>query len=424
VTRDAGEGMGASGGRGTAVTVVGDVLLEDGGTMPGAGGAGLVALLLARDGHDVTLVTALSGDEAAARLAAALGGVRVVASRPGQPEGTEEMLTAVREAPVLLVADRGHGLTDHEEVRRALAEAARSVPVVWDPHPRGAAPVPGTRVVTPDLEQARAAARVSLSGVAAADEAARILLTAWSTEAVVVTMGEQGALLRTNLDGLPSVAWSPVAAGAADAYGASDRFAASLTIAVAAGAQLPEAVLTAVTEASAFLAAGGVSAVQGPAGAAPQPGADRDAIAVAERVRAAGGIVVATGGCFDLLHVGHARTLSAARALGDCLIVLLNSDDSVRRLKGADRPILPEEDRVDLLLALQCVDGVLVFGEDTPVDAIRRIRPDLWVKGGDYVATDLPEASVIKEWGGRAVTVPFHPGRSTTRLAAALARLG
>jgi rfaE bifunctional protein nucleotidyltransferase chain/domain len=147
-------------------------------------------------------------------------------------------------------------------------------------------------------------------------------------------------------------------------------------------------------------------------------------VAVAERVRAAGGTVVATGGCFDLLHAGHARTLSAARALGDCLVVLLNSDDSVRRLKGPERPILPEDDRVDLLLALECVDGVLVFGEDTPVDAIRRVRPDIWVKGGDYVAADLPEAAVIQEWGGRAVTVPFHPGRSTTKLAAALAKVG
>ena len=154
------------------------------------------------------------------------------------------------------------------------------------------------------------------------------------------------------------------------------------------------------------------------------PGTDRDAMAVAERVRAAGGTVVATGGCFDLLHAGHARTLSAARALGDCLIVCLNSDESVRALKGPERPIMPEGDRVDLLLALECVDAVLVFGEDTPVDAIRRIRPDIWVKGGDYTAADLPEAAVIAEWGGRAVTVPFHPGRSTTRLAAALAAVG
>src|SRR6185312_2196058 len=104
------------------------------------------------------------------------------------------------------------------------------------------------------------------------------------------------------------------------------------------------------------------------------------------RVRAAGGTVVATGGCFDLLHAGHARTLKAARALGDCLVVLLNSDDSVRRLKGADRPIIPAQDRTELLTALGCVDAVLLFEEDTPLDALDRVRPDLWVKGGDYEA--------------------------------------
>ena len=120
---------------------------------------------------------------------------------------------------------------------------------------------------------------------------------------------------------------------------------------------------------------------------------------------------------------GHARTLSAARALGDCLIVLLNSDDSVRRLKGAERPLMTAADRVDLLEALEVVDGVIVFGEDTPVEAIRRVRPDIWVKGGDYEAASLPEAAVITEWGGRAVTVPFFPGRSTTRLAAAIQRV-
>ncbi|WP_153038946.1 adenylyltransferase/cytidyltransferase family protein, partial [Rathayibacter tanaceti] len=130
------------------------------------------------------------------------------------------------------------------------------------------------------------------------------------------------------------------------------------------------------------------------------------------------------GGCFDLLHAGHARTLSAARALGDCLIVCLNSDDSVRRLKGAARPIIPEGDRVDLLLALECVDAVLVFGEDTPDEALRRIRPDVWVKGGDYSAESLPETATVAQWGGRVLTVPYHPGRSTTHLAAALARVG
>jgi D-beta-D-heptose 7-phosphate kinase / D-beta-D-heptose 1-phosphate adenosyltransferase len=133
-------------------------------------------------------------------------------------------------------------------------------------------------------------------------------------------------------------------------------------------------------------------------------------------VRARGGTVVATGGCFDLLHPGHVHTLQAARALGDCLVVCLNSDASVARLKGPGRPVVGEADRAAVLAALGCVDAVAVFDQDTPVELLRRLRPDVWVKGGDYAAAELPEAPVLASWGGRAVILPFVEGRSTTRL--------
>jgi rfaE bifunctional protein nucleotidyltransferase chain/domain len=133
--------------------------------------------------------------------------------------------------------------------------------------------------------------------------------------------------------------------------------------------------------------------------------------------------VVATGGCFDMLHAGHVSMLTAARALGDCLIVCLNSDASVRRLKGAGRPVNSAADRAAVLAALECVDCVTVFDEDTPAAALRMLRPDLWVKGGDYGGQDLPEASVLGAWGGQAVTVPYLDGRSTTRLHAAMATI-
>jgi rfaE bifunctional protein nucleotidyltransferase chain/domain/rfaE bifunctional protein kinase chain/domain len=452
-----------------AITVVGDLLLDvdlDGAVerlSPDApvpvvdvaevvrrpGGAGLVARLLARDGHRVTLVTALGDDEAAGRLRGLLDDVTLVAGsthaatpvktrlrtaahpiaridegsgRPPVPEVTDAMVDAIDEAEVVLVADYGRRLTEEPSVRAALARAARRVPVVWDPHPRGSTPVHGVAAVTPNLKEAVAAADVAGSGIAAADEAALRLRDSWRAAAVIVTMGEHGALLRASRGGLPFVAKGDRIE--ADPCGAGDRFAATVAVAIADGSGPTDAVTTAVAETGAFLAAGGVSGLDRPANLVQLGGADRNAVAVAERVRAAGGTVVATGGCFDLLHAGHARTLSAARALGDCLVVCLNSDDSVRGLKGPERPIMPEADRVDLLLALECVDAVLVFGEDTPVEAIRRIRPDIWVKGGDYTAADLPEAAVIAEWGGRAVTVPFHPGRSTTKLAAALAAVG
>ena len=110
--------------------------------------------------------------------------------------------------------------------------------------------------------------------------------------------------------------------------------------------------------------------------------------------------------------------------MGDCLIVCLNSDQSVRRLKGPHRPIVSMEDRAELLLALSCVDAVVVFDEDTPEDCLEFIRPDIWVKGGDYQPGELPEARLLATWGGQCVTVPFHPARSTSGLAEALAKVG
>ena len=123
---------------------------------------------------------------------------------------------------------------------------------------------------------------------------------------------------------------------------------------------------------------------------------------------------MATGGCFDVLHAGHVATLQAARALGDGLVVLLNSDASVRRLKGPARPVHSHDDRARVLLGLSCVDAVVVFDEDDPGRALRRIRPDVWAKGGDYEDADLPEAAVVRSWGGRVVLLPYLSGRSTT----------
>ena len=138
--------------------------------------------------------------------------------------------------------------------------------------------------------------------------------------------------------------------------------------------------------------------------------------------RAAGRRVVFTNGVFDLLHVGHARYLREARSLGDVLIVGINADDSVRRLgKGPDRPINPEDERAELVASLRCVDAVCVFPEDTPVELIRAVRPDLHVKGGDYASPDvLPETAVVRACGGDVRILSLVPGRSTTRLVAKL----
>jgi rfaE bifunctional protein nucleotidyltransferase chain/domain len=271
-----------------------------------------------------------------------------------------------------------------------------------------------------------------------AAEAAARLLGRWPADGVAVTLGPHGTLLAQGSPVPLIVPARPVPV--ADACGAGDRFAAAAAVALAHGALPSEAVVTATAAATDFLAAGGVSCLgSGAAGpsapprtSAPPPGTSAppgtatatggtpaDPVALAARVHAAGGTVVAAGGCFDVLHAGHVSLLQAARSLGDCLIVCLNSDESVRRLKGPGRPLNPAADRVALLSALHCVDGVLVFGEDTPHAALQRLRPGLWVKGGDYEGQALPETDLLRSWGGQAVTVPYLAGRSTTRLQSA-----
>jgi D-beta-D-heptose 7-phosphate kinase / D-beta-D-heptose 1-phosphate adenosyltransferase len=416
------------------------------GSVDRAGGAGLVATMLARDGLQVTLVTALGADDAAARIRAVLPGVHVVAAALDGPtpvktrvradghaiarldEGGGEParitvgdaeLAAIEAADVIVASDYGRGMLAERHVREAVSRRARTVPVVWDPHVRGADPVSGVTLATPNRAEAAALSGTPMGDLPTAVDAAAMLRERWDAAAVAVTLGGDGAVLSTGAD-LPIVVPTEHVS-AADPCGAGDRLAASAAVALARGDDVRDALRRGVADAGAFLRSGGVASLQRPPEPTPLPGHAAGAIAVAASTRAAGGTVVATGGCFDLLHAGHVRTLQAARSLGDCLIVCVNSDDSVRRLKGPARPIISEADRVDLLLALECVDAVLVFDEDTPSEAIRRLTPDLWVKGGDYRANDLPEAAVLAETGGRVVTVPHHAARSTSALAAALA---
>jgi D-beta-D-heptose 7-phosphate kinase/D-beta-D-heptose 1-phosphate adenosyltransferase len=141
-----------------------------------------------------------------------------------------------------------------------------------------------------------------------------------------------------------------------------------------------------------------------------------EAGALVDRLRAAGRTVVFTNGVFDLLHVGHLRYLQQARALGDALIVGLNSDRSVRANKGPSRPVTPEVERAEILEALGCVDGVVVFDQETPHDLIAAIQPDVLVKGADWAEDAIVGRDIVEARGGRVVRVPLEAGRSTTAI--------
>ncbi|MBU6534324.1 D-glycero-beta-D-manno-heptose 1-phosphate adenylyltransferase [Streptomyces mayonensis] len=405
------------------------------------GGAALTAYLAARDGRDVTLITGVGDGPAGAALRELLAPwVRLIAlpltgelpektrvlaqDRPvvrldrgvGRAgEATDEARAALRSARAVLVSDYGRGAAD--ALRDVLAERP---PLVWDPHPRGGPPVPGTRLVTPAEKEAHAFAEHTArpsGGLRAAALDAAALVRDWRVSAVAVTLGPRGALLSYGEH--PLLVPAP-AAHHGDSCGAGDRFAATAAGLLADGALVGEAVEGAVRAATTFVAAGGAGALppaeSGPP-ADPPPDTD-DPRALATRVRAEHGTVVAAGGCFDLLHAGHVGLLQAARRLGDCLVVCVNSDASVRRRKGDGRPVNSLADRVRVLRALACVDAVAVFDEDTPERLLGDLRPDVWVKGGDYAGADLPEAALLQEWGGQAVLLPYLDGHSSTALLA------
>ena len=416
-------------------------VVEDAADRPRPGGAGLAAALAAADGREVTLVTAIGRDPAGEQLAGLLAdaGVRVLdlglnaatpekvrirsdgrtllrldhgGRRPGRVGDPDaEVLRTVAAAGSVLVSDYGWGITAQPRLREAIAEAAHRSPVVWDPHPSGSPPVAGVRLVKPNSREVGGG-----QSIGELAQRGRRLLRQWQAAAIAITLGSRGALLVTG-DGPPFSIPAPEVA-VADPCGAGDRFVATAAGLLGDGVGLADAVSGAVEAASAFVAAGGASNAtvgrQVVKLSAPT-GMDAALHAVA-RVRARGGRVVATGGCFDIIHAGHVSVLTKARALGDCLVVCLNSDASVRRLKGPGRPLVPEQDRAAVLAAMTAVDAVVIFDEDTPAGVLDRLRPDVFAKGGDYASADLPERRTLAKWGGEVVLLPYLEGHSTTSL--------
>lgn len=337
----------------------------------------------------------------------------------------------------IVVADYGYGVAGQDviETLRGLQAGAHR-PLAVDAREIGRFRLAGATIVTPNYQEACLAAELrdgrgepgAPVDLAAAEEAGRALLQRIDAEYAAITLAGDGVLL---LDRAGRVAHLPVhpVVHAGD-VGAGDTFTAALALALAAGAGVEQAARLGI-DAAGIAITKRRTAVVHQAELLRRVSLDDQASTLSrkelaarmEADRFAGKRIVFTNGVFDILHAGHVQLLRRARALGDVLVVGVNSDASTRRLKGPTRPINHERDRAALVNALDGVDHVIVFAEDSPTDLMRAIRPHVHVKGGDYVAELLPEAAVAEEIGAEVVILPFEEGRSTTNVIDRIATL-
>ncbi|MBR9825213.1 MAG: D-glycero-beta-D-manno-heptose-7-phosphate kinase [Alphaproteobacteria bacterium] len=330
-------------------------------------------------------------------------------------------------ARALVLSDYAKGILSERAIERACALAkTHNVPVIVDPKSRDLARYRGATVITPNAKEAEEASGISAMSDEGATRAAQRLAEQSGADVIVLTRGAQGMTVRDH-DG--SVRHFPTTAQEVfDVSGAGDTVVAALALGLAA--QAP-------TEIAAELANRAAGVVVGKVGTATVSAAElhiachgggpegkmivdfNGAHKACKAWQDQGLDVVFTNGCFDLIHPGHISLLSFAKSQGDKLIVAINSDASVKRLKGPTRPVQDETARATVMEALRDVDLVVIFDEDTPLECITAIQPDVVVKGADYAEEDVVGGDIVKARGGRVALAPLIAGQSTT---AAIAR--
>lgn len=326
---------------------------------------------------------------------------------------------------VVLVSDYLKGVLT-PAVLAAVVSTARSrhIPVLVDPKGTDYSRYRGATVLTPNRKEAEAAAGLAIHDDVTLGRAAETIMGKVGLDNLLITRSEAGMSLFSGSG--RTVHIPTVAREVFDVTGAGDTVLATLACGVAGGMDLVDAARLANTAAGIAVAKLGTSVVT-PAeivDVVALTHRDSDAkikdrtvlAALLEQARRNGKRVVFTNGCFDLLHAGHVKYLQAARRLGDLLILGLNSDASVRRLKGPKRPLIGEEERSHLLAALGCIDYVCLFDEDTPLELISLLKPHILVKGGDYTPENVVGRELVEANGGRVELIPFVDGKSTTNL--------
>ncbi|MEJ0016678.1 MAG: D-glycero-beta-D-manno-heptose-7-phosphate kinase [Acetobacteraceae bacterium] len=422
------------------------------------GGAANVALNVATLGGHVTLVGVV-GDDADGvelhRLLAASGIVAHLVVAAGRPttaktrfmvgghqllrldEETTAPIDEATEAAVLgrfadalgaadavILSDYAKGVLSDTVLARALGQAkVLDRLVIADPKRADFTAYRGATVLTPNEHEARQATRIGVDDDRDADRAGRRALEDADCAAVLVTRSAKGLTLVRRDE--PALHLPTRAREVADVSGAGDTLVAALAVALAAGAKLPEAAMLANVTAGISVGKPGTATVSreellGVLHLEDLVATDRKIATREEAVqrtaawRSQGLRVGFANGCFDLIHPGHVRLLTEARARCDRLVVALNTDDSVKRLKGPTRPLQNETARATVMASLAPVDLVALFDEDTPFELIQALRPDVLVKGSDYSVDQVVGADLVQGWGGTVFLVELQAGHSTT----------
>ncbi len=329
---------------------------------------------------------------------------------------------------MILLSDYGKGVLTPNLTQDIIALAkAFNKPILVDPKGKEYHKYRGATLLTPNKKEAMLATGMEIDTPEQLTKAITYLKEEFDLTYSIITLSEDGiALLDQDVELIPTVAREVF-----DVTGAGDTVLSALGVALASGFGIREACEFANKAAAVVVAKVGLATVTLneieeythllSRGDSESKIKDFDEVErIAQRLRAEGRRVVFTNGCFDILHRGHASYLQKAKALGDVLIVGLNDDDSIRRLKGEDRPINPLEDRAFLLAALESVDFVVPFSEDTPYDLVKRVEPDILVKGADYKDKEVVGSDIAKE----VVLIEFVQGRSTTSIIQKIAKGG
>jgi D-beta-D-heptose 7-phosphate kinase/D-beta-D-heptose 1-phosphate adenosyltransferase len=351
-------------------------------------------------------------------------------SREALPVAVEQQLCLwiaahAHEYAVIVLSDYNKGVLTPAVIASVISAAVQAgIPVLVDPKGTDFTRYSGATLLTPNRKEAEAASGISITDTASLARAAAIIMSATGLQHLLITRSEEGMSLFSK--GGEIIHIPTVAREVFDVSGAGDTVLATLAVGIASGFSMAESARLANVAAGIAVGKLGTSIVT------PQEIIDTVSLAhkdshtkiksldvltpliAAEKNR--GKRIVFTNGCFDLLHAGHVKYLQKARSLGDLLVLGLNSDASVRRLKGPKRPLIDQDERAHLLAALDCIDYVIIFDEDTPLELITALKPHILAKGGDYSLDGVVGRDVVETYGGRVELITFVDGKSTTNI--------